>query len=447
MNKYHLSGGWIVNEGKIFQGDIWIEGQFITRIDSNGLTTPAGYERIDISGLHVIPGIIDTHVHFREPGLTHKATMRSESMAAIAGGVCSVVDMPNTLPPTTSLETLKLKKTLAQQHMFVNYGFYVAVTEDNFEKIDSLLLPYVAGIKLFYGSSTGNLLFRDPDKIEWLFKTFPHVRIAVHSEDDAIIQQQLRYYVQKVGEKFLEARHHPLIRNRQACLESTNFLLDLALTYQTQLHFLHITTTEEVQLLQTKKQKHISAETCVHYLWFTDADYDRLGNLIKCNPAIKSLKDQEVLFQALKQGVIDLISTDHAPHTLEEKEQPYMKAPSGIPSIQFGLPMMLTLTKQGKCSLLEIIDWMAHRPAELFRIDRRGFLREDYFADLVIIDIEKNFNVSKEDILSSCKWSPLEGASLQGKVIGTFVNGKKIFWKGNFFLENNSPAEPLFFIR
>jgi dihydroorotase len=423
MKKTLFKNAKIINEGVISENDLLVVGQRIEKIASSIEDIEANV--IDLKGKWLMPGIIDDQVHFREPGLTHKADIASESVAAIAGGVTSFMEMPNTNPQSVTQEALEKKYAIAARNSPANYSFFMGATNDNLEEILKTDPATVCGLKIFMGSSTGNMLVDNLHVLESIFSKVPFL-IATHCEDEHTIKHNLLLAREKFGED-IPASEHPVIRNHEACYKSSSFAIELAKNHGTRLHVLHLTTAIETQLFESSiplHQKKITSEVCVHHLYFNDEDYASLGNLIKCNPAIKTSVDQEKLLESLLDDRIDVVATDHAPHTLEEKNQGYIKSPSGLPLVQHGLPMLLDFYHKGKMTAEKIVEKMAHAPAICFKIKERGFIREGYFADLIVVDPEKIWSVQTENILYKCRWSPLEGKSFRGKVISTMVNGR-----------------------
>ncbi len=412
----------LVNEGRIFEADVLVKDGFIDQIggDFSGKTAD---QAINATGLHLLPGVIDDQVHFREPGLTHKATIRSEARAAVAGGVTSFMEMPNTVPGALTQELLADKYAIAARNSLANYSFFMGTSNDNLDEVLRTDPANVCGVKIFMGSSTGSMLVDNPRTLENLFSQVP-VLIATHCEDEATVRANAEMYRQRYGDD-APTRIHPEVRSVEACLKSSSFAVELARKHNTRLHILHISTAEETALFQPGplSGKRITSEVCVHHLWFDAADYERLGNQIKCNPAIKERRHREALLQALLDDRLDVIATDHAPHTWAEKQQPYWQAPAGLPLVQHPLLMMLEFYRQGKISLEKIVQKMAHAPADCFRIDRRGYLREGYWADLVLVDLAAQTEVSKENLLYQCGWSPLEGQTFGSAVTHTVVSG------------------------
>ena len=438
----------IVNLGREYTGYVAIDGEFIHAMGDGAAPEAllaASQEVIDAAGMLLIPGCIDDHVHFREPGLTHKADIASESRAAVAGGVTSYMDMPNTKPLTITAEALEEKFDIAARSSVANYSFFIGATNDNIDTLLSIDNKRVAGVKLFLGSSTGNMLVDESDVLHRLFREC-RTLISVHSEDEAIIRERRAFYTGRFGED-LSVFYHPLIRSAEACYVCTERAVELARRYGTRLHVAHISTARELELSWAEPllDKRITAEACVHHLWFTDNDYASLGTRIKCNPAIKTTADRNALRDAVNNGAIDLIATDHAPHLLSEKQGGALTAASGSPYVQFSLIMMLELVRQGVFSTVTVVEKMCHAPAMLYNIDRRGILRPGYYADIVLIDTNTRHTVTKEDVLSKCGWSPLEGTTFHSRVVKTFVNGKCIYSDG--VVADNLASHPLKFNR
>lgn len=438
----------IVNLGREYTGYVAIDGEFIHAMGDGAAPEAllaASQEVIDAAGMLLIPGCIDDHVHFREPGLTHKADIASESRAAVAGGVTSYMDMPNTKPLTITAEALEEKFDIAARSSVANYSFFIGATNDNIDTLLSTDYSRVAGVKLFLGSSTGNMLVDESDVLHRLFREC-RTLISVHSEDEAIIRERRAFYTGRFGED-LSVFYHPLIRSAEACYVCTERAVELARRYGTRLHVAHISTARELELFWAEPllDKRITAEACVHHLWFTDNDYASLGTRIKCNPAIKTTADRNALRDAVNNGAIDLIATDHAPHLLSEKQGGALTAASGSPYVQFSLIMMLELVRQGVFSTVTVVEKMCHAPAMLYNIDRRGILRPGYYADIVLIDTNTRHSVTKEDVLSKCGWSPLEGTTFHSRVVKTFVNGKCIYSDG--VVADNLASHPLKFNR
>jgi len=431
----------LVNEGAIKVTDILIKDTIIQQIGSIENSMDAIV--IDGTGKYLLPGIIDGQVHFRDPGLTHKGDIHSESRAAVAGGVTSYIDMPNTKPNVLSLEILQEKYRIAAEKSLANFGFFLGVNDDNIDEViqlDTSGLLAVSDDGLYF-TKKGNLLADNPATLEKLFAKCKSI-VAIHSEREQLIEANEAMYREKWGED-IPAWCHPLIRSEQACYEATDRAIRLAEKYDARLHILHLTTEAETHLFRNDiplQQKKITTEVSVHHLWFSDKDYERLGMLIKWNPAIKTQKDKEGLLQALIDDRIDLVTTDHAPHTLEEKQQPYFQSMSGAPMVQHSLQVMLEFYKQGKISLEKIVEKMCHNPAILYHIEKRGFIREGYYADLVLVDMDAPWTVSKENILYKCGWSPLEGTLFSTQVTHTIVNGHLVYERGIFDEEQRGMA-------
>ena len=422
----------LVNEGREFEGDLRFANGRITHIGPQVSPQPND-QVIEAGGRWLLPGMIDDQVHFREPGLTHKGDIASESAAAVAGGLTTFMDMPNTNPPTLDADALAAKYQAATGRAWGNFGFYLGASNDNLEAVRTLDPKTAPGIKVFMGASTGNMLVDNPDTLDAIFREAP-VPIITHCEDTPTIDANLALFKVRYGED-IPVECHPDIRSREACIKSTRLALSLARRHDTRLHVLHISTADELALFQkgplvdaNGTRKRITAETCVHFLRFDRDDYARLGNLIKCNPAIKDPADREALIQALVEDVIDVLATDHAPHTLEEKSRPYSQAPSGLPLVQYALVAALELVHEKRLSVAQVVNKLAHAPAQLFDVKERGFLREGYWADLVLVD-DGPFTVRREDVLSKCGWSPFEGTTFQSRIGGTWVNGRMV-WNG-----------------
>jgi dihydroorotase len=425
-----IKNATIINENSKFVSDLLIKEGKIEKIDRN-ISVESNHEVVDAEGLLLLPGCIDDQVHFREPGLTHKANIFTESRAAVAGGITSFMEMPNTVPSAVTIEELEKKYAIAQNTSLANYSFYLGTTNSNIEEIKRINPLEICGVKIFMGSSTGDMLVDDPQALEDVFHYSPTI-ITTHCEDDPLIKQNFQKYIEEYGET-LPAKFHPLIRNEEACYKSSSFAVSLAKKYNSRLHILHISTEKELELFTNQiplKDKRITAEACIHHLWFSDEDYDRLGNFIKWNPAVKKASDRDAIMKAVNDNVIDVIATDHAPHTFEEKSQMYSKAPSGGPLVQFALLAMLEKVKEGKISIEKVVEKMCHAPAELFQVSKRGFVREGYFADLVLVNPSRSNMVSKEQILSKCKWSPFEGYTFSNSIDSTFVNGELVYSNG-----------------
>ena len=420
----------IVNEGRQFTGSVLISGQLLKAV-AEGEIEPAGdYEVIDATGLLLLPGIIDCHVHFREPGVTQKADLSTESRAAVAGGVTSFFEMPNTQPQTITLELLEQKMALGAEKSLANYSFFLGASNDNINEIVNADPHTVCGVKVFFGASTGNMLVDNISTLEEIFKRSP-IPVAAHCEDEATIRVNTQAMRAKYGED-VPVEMHPVIRNSESCFRSSELAVTLARKYNTRLHITHLSTAAELSLLNTipLEKKHITAEVCTHYLWFCDEDYARLGTKLKVNPAIKSASDQAALLQGLLDNKVDIISTDHAPHLAEEKANSYFKAPSGTPLVQHSLQAMLQIVQQGKMELVTMVEKMCHAPAICYNIENRGFIRPGYYADLVLVNPHHKYTVGKGNILYKCGWSVFEGTTFDARVEKTFVNGNLVFDKG-----------------
>jgi dihydroorotase len=432
MQKYLIKSIQVVNEGTIQTADVLIKQGRIENISPRSIPVDSSYIEINGEGKFLFPGCIDDQVHFREPGLTHKATIATESKAAVAGGVTSYMEMPNTIPNALTQELLEEKYAIGARSSLANYSFFMGTGNDNASEVlkTNAKKNEVCGIKIFMGSSTGNMLVDNPNTLDKIFRE-SEVLIATHCEDEKIIRQNLEKF--KASGKELTAADHPLIRNEEACYESSLFAIQIAKKYGTRLHILHISTENELQLFSNMlplKEKRITTEVCVHHLHFTADDYPRLGNLIKCNPAIKAPHHKEALWKALLDDRLDVIATDHAPHTWEEKNEPYEKAHAGLPLVQHSLSLMLYYHKQGKISLEKIAEKMSHALADCFQIKERGYIREGYHADLVIVDLNTKTKVTKENILYKCGWSPLENMEFPASITHTFVSGTLVYNQG-----------------
>jgi len=437
MSKILLKNTKIVNENSIFESDVLVEGDFIARIDTD--ISDSNAKVIDLEGDLLLPGIIDDQVHFREPGLTHKGTIATESRAAIAGGITTFMEQPNTNPQTTTIKKLEDKFAIAAKDSFANYSFLFGGTNDNLEELKRLDKNACSGVKLFLGSSTGNMLVDDEKVLEQIFKNTEMV-ISAHCEDEGTIRANLAKYKEKYGDN-IPIEMHPIIRSAEACYLSSSKAIDLAKKTGARLHVFHVSTGIETELFTNKiplEEKKITAEVCIHHLWFSDEDYARKGTLIKWNPAVKTKNDREKLWEALLDDRFDVVATDHAPHTLEEKDNPYTKAPSGGPLVQHALLAMLQKEKEGVISLEKMVEKMCHNPAKLFDIDRRGFIREGYYADLVQVSRNSKNEVKKANIFYKCGWSPFEGVTFDSEVKRTFVNGLLAYENGTFSDEKNS---------
>ena len=424
----------IVNEGTIFNGDILIEGDYIKEISESISAKSADVHVFDAEGKYVIPGAIDDQVHFREPGLTHKANIETESRAAVAGGITSFIEMPNTNPQTTTVEKLNEKFEIAKNTAYANYSFMFGGTNDNLEEILKVDPKQVAGLKLFLGSSTGNMLVDNPEILEKIFSS-TDLLISVHCEDEATIKANTEIYKERYGDD-IPINMHPIIRSEDACYLSSSKAIELAKKTGARLHVFHLSTGKETKLFSNKlplKDKKITAEVCIHHLWFSDKDYDEKGTLIKWNPAVKTEKDRKQLLKALLDDRIDVIATDHAPHTIEEKSNVYTKAPSGGPLVQHAIPALLEMHHKGLISIEKIVEKMCHNPAILFQIEKRGYIREGYFADLVVVDLNNPWTVNKDNILYKCGWSPFEGTTFKSRISHTFVNGGLVYKNFKFY--------------
>lgn len=435
----------IVNEDKVFEGDVLIKDQFIEAVGKD-LSSRQASVVIDAQGKYLMPGVIDDQVHFREPGLTHKATIYSESRAAVAGGVTSFMEMPNTSPPTFTQSLLEEKYNIAAKTSLANYSFYIGASNDNLDEVMKTDIRRVCGLKIFMGSSTGNLLVDNEKTLEGFFSRFPAL-IATHCEDETTVRANTAAFREKYGDA-IPVSAHPLIRSEEACYRSSSFAVSLAKRFGTRLHILHISTAKETSLFDNTiplENKKITAEACVHHLWFNDTDYERLGTFIKWNPAIKTKHDQQRVFQAILDDRIDVIATDHAPHTREEKQNPYLSAPSGGPLVQHSLVSMLEFFHDKKISIEKIVRKMCHNPAILFQIDRRGYIREGYYADIALVDLNDPWKVEKSNIVAKCGWSPFEGVTFRSNVTHTFVSGHLVYAEGKW--DETKRGERLLFLR
>lgn len=427
---YILRNGLIINEGKRFYGDIFIKDGIIEQI-GNEISNTAKAKEINLEGKYVLPGCIDDQVHFREPGLTHKGTIATESRAAVAGGITSFMEMPNTVPNALTQELLEDKYQIAAQNSIANYSFFMGASNENLEEVLKTNHENVCGVKIFMGSSTGNMLVDREATLEGLFSRV-EMLIATHCEEEATVRANLEKYKAEYGED-IPVEMHPIIRSAEACYLSSSMAVRLAKKHGTRLHILHISTAKETSLFDNSiplAQKKITAEACVHHLWFSDEDYKTKGNFIKWNPAVKTSTDRDGIWEALLDDRIDVLATDHAPHTLEEKSKNYLNAPSGGPLVQHALIALLEKAKQGKISIEKVVEKMAHAPAILFRIKDRGYIREGYKADIVVVDPNKSTVVSKENILYKCGWSPFEGEVFSHSIDSTFVNGNLVWTNG-----------------
>ncbi|WP_295771792.1 dihydroorotase [uncultured Mucilaginibacter sp.] len=431
MSSILIKSATVVNEGQKFVADVLVKNGLIERIDNN--IDAHADEVIKAEGLHLLPGAIDDQVHFREPGLTHKADINTEARAAVAGGITSFMEMPNTVPNTLTQQLLQDKYDIAEQNSLANYSFYMGASNDNIEEVLRTDARNVCGVKVFMGSSTGNMLVDNPRTLENLFSQ-SSMLIATHCEDEQTIKNNLAHYKELLGDD-ITIDYHPRIRNTEACYLSSSMAVELAKKHGARLHILHISTAKETELFDNTiplKDKKITAEACVHHLWFSDADYATKGNLIKWNPAVKTAEDRDGILKAVLDGRIDVIATDHAPHTIEEKAQPYLQAPSGGPLVQHALPALLALHQQGKMTLEQIAEKTAHNVATCFQIEKRGFIREGYWADLVLTDLNKPWEVTRQNTLYKCGWSPFEGTTFPASITHTIVSGNLIYKHGNF---------------
>ena len=446
MNRILIKNAKIVNEGSVFDGDVLIENDLIVEVaDSISLKT-SDCIVIDAEGNYLIPGAIDDQVHFREPGLTHKGDIESESRAAVAGGITSFIEQPNTVPNAVTQEILEDKYQIAAAKSFANYSFMMGATNDNLEEVLKTNPKNVAGIKIFLGSSTGNMLVDNEAVLEKIFSSTPML-IAVHCEDETTIQNNLAIYKEQYGDDVPVTAHH-LIRSAEACYISSSKAVALAKKTGARLHIFHLSTAKEMELFTNKiplEDKKITAEVCIHHLWFTDEDYKTKGNFIKWNPAVKTAEDRKELWKALNDGRIDVIATDHAPHTKEEKNQSYLNAPSGGPLVQHAVVAMFEAHHQGKISVEKIVEKMCHNPAKIFKIEKRGFIKEGYYADLVIVNPSLPWSVKPENILYKCGWSPFENFTFKSRITHTFVNGEMVY--NNFKVKDVRAGKRLLFDR
>ena len=444
MKTILIKNAILINENKTFEGCLLIEGDFIKKISKESIDERGIDEVVDAKGMFLIPGLIDDQVHFREPGLTHKANLRTESRAAVAGGITSFMEMPNTVPNTVTQELLQDKYDLAAESSIANYSFFFGASNDNLEEVLKTNPKDVCGIKVFMGSSTGNMLVDNRKTLDGLFSEC-ELLIATHCEDEETIQKNLAFYKEKYNSN-IPISAHPLIRNVEACYKSSSMAVELATKHNAKLHILHISTAKELSLFDNSKplsEKRITAEGCVHHAWFSDEDYDKKGTFIKWNPAVKSAEDRSAITEAINNNTIDVLASDHAPHTLEEKNNSYLNAPSGGPLVQHALLAWLELVKEGKFTLEHIVQKTSHDVATLFEISKRGYLREGYFADLVLVDFDNKWEVTKDNIMYKCGWSPFEGTQFTSKVVKTFVNGRVVYDNGDI-IEGRSGKRLLF---
>lgn len=437
-----IQNAQIINEGQIFKGSVLIENGIITKISTKEIHK-SDAEIIDATGKHLIPGMIDDQVHFREPGLTHKADIYSESRAAVAGGITSFMEMPNTVPNTLTQELLQDKYDIASKNSIANYSFFMGASNDNLDEVLKTNPRNVCGVKVFMGSSTGNMLVDNTEVLEELFSKCKML-VAAHCEDEPTVKANEAKYKAQYGED-VPIKYHPDIRSANACYLSSSFAVNLAKKHGTRFHVLHISTAKETELFDNTislKDKKITSEACVHHLWFSDADYETKGTLIKWNPAVKTANDRDKIFEAVLNNKIDIIATDHAPHTLDEKQNKYFKAPSGGPLVQHALVSMLEHYHNGKISLEKIVEKTSHAPADCFNIEKRGYIREGYHADLVLFDLNNPWTVEKSNLLYKCGWSPFEGVEFKAKISHTFVNGNLVF--DGSIIEGNNGTRLLF---
>lgn len=431
MKTYIIKNARIVNEGEIVDGDVLIQDGRIKKITTD-ISFPSAII-LDATGKHLFPGVIDDQVHFREPGLTHKGDLYTEPKAAVAGGTTSFMEMPNTIPNTLTQDLLEEKYTIASKKSLANFSFYMGASNDNMEDVLKTNAENVCGVKIFMGASTGNMLVDNKKILETIFSNSPML-IATHCEDEKTIRRNIEIYRKEYGEN-VPMKFHPLIRSEEACYKSSSLAVSLAKKYNTRLHILHISTAKELDLFSNNlplKEKRITAEVCIHHLWFDDSYYEQLDTLIKWNPAIKTKHDKEELLKAVLDDRIDVIATDHAPHTLDEKQQTYFKAPSGGPLVQHSLVTMLEFYHQKKISLEKIAEKMSHAVADCFRVKERGYIREGYWADLVLVDLKRSWKVKQRNVLSKCGWSPFEEMVFKSSVTHTFVNGHLVYFNGEF---------------
>ncbi len=449
LSKKLIRGALVVNDGERFVADVFIDADKIVKVckepcEPSDVFGDEEFDLIPAEGLHLLPGVIDDQVHFRDPGLTYKGDIYTESKAAVAGGVTSFMDMPNTIPNVLTQAVLEEKYQYAANHSFANFSFYMGASNDNITEVLKTDPEKVCGIKMFLGSSTGDMLVDNEESLNAFFSQIPML-IATHCEDEETIKSNNSIYYQQFGDN-APPSIHPVIRSAKACYLSSSKAVGLAKKYNTRLHVLHLSSAEEMDLFDNSiplKDKRITAEVCIHHLWFSDKDYEKKGNFIKWNPAIKSSKDREALRQAVNDDRIDIVATDHAPHTLEEKERAYFKAPSGGPMVQHSLLAMLEMSKQGLFSLEKVVEKMCHNPSILFRVKKRGYIKEAFFADLVLVDLNADVAVNKDNILYKCGWSPMEGMRFGSRIVKTFVNGNIVFDEGR--IDENHRGKRLLF--
>jgi dihydroorotase len=445
---YLIKNATVVNENQIFIADILIEHERITKIIKEGeqyFDFPSSFQSIDAKGMYLIPGVIDDQVHFREPGLTHKGEIYTEAKAAVAGGVTSYMEMPNTNPLATNVDLLEQKFEIADRVSLANYSFFIGATPDNLLELQHIDPTKVCGVKIFMGSSTGSLLVNKRNDLEKIFSEVPFL-IALHCEDDTIIKENAEKFRLQYGNE-IPVHYHPEIRNAEACYASSSMAVELATKHNARIHILHISTAKELSLFRNDiplKDKRITSEACIHHLWFSKEDYIKKGAFIKWNPAVKSASDREAILNAVLNDTIDVIATDHAPHTFEEKSNTdYFKIPSGGPLVQHSLIAMFEMHKNGKISLEKLVDKICHKPAELFKVKERGFIREGYYADLVLVNPIKSQTIEKQNILYKCGWSPFEGETFSSSIHSTFVNGHLVYHQGQF--DESKRGKRLFF--
>ena len=440
---FHLKNAQIANEGELFTGHVYLLGEKIYKVSNDEDDTLEATTTIDCTGKLLLPGVIDDQVHFREPGLTHKGEIYTEAKAAVAGGITSFMEMPNTVPNALTVELLEDKYNIAEANSLANYSFYMGASNDNLDEVLKTDFKKVCGLKVFMGSSTGNMLVDNEKTLEGIFKEAPTL-IATHCEDEETIRNNTKAFKAKYGNNVAMSMH-PQIRNHEACYKSSSKAVELATKHNTRLHILHLSTAKEMELFRNDipmKEKRITAEACIHHMWFTDAQYDTKGAFIKWNPAVKGAEDRAAIREAVNNNKIDVIATDHAPHTLAEKSLDYFRAPSGGPLVQHALPAMLDLVEEGIFSLHKAVEKMCHAPAEMFSVHKRGYIRAGFFADLVLVEKE-NFEVKKSNILYKCGWSPFEGHTFKYSVKTTFVNGRKVYYNGVF--DETKKGKRLFF--
>lgn len=452
MSSILIKNARLVNESQVQQADVRIKHERIDKVASS-IQANDQDQIIDADGLYLLPGMIDDQVHFREPGMPSKGTIRTESHAAVAGGITSYMEMPNVIPATTNMAAIQHKMQIAAESSLANYSFYLGATNDNIEDIKKIDPTQICGVKAFMGASTGNLLVDDPRALENIFQYSP-VLIATHCEDNQSIQTNILKLKETLPESEWQPKHHPIIRDDEACYLSSSYAISLAKRFDANLHVLHLTTAKELGQFSSGpiENKKITAEACVHHLWFNDQDYSDWGNKIKCNPAIKYESDRQALIKAINNDVIDIIATDHAPHTLAEKQQPFYQAPAGLPLVQHALLTLLDQIKDGTFSIEKVVEKVCHNPAKRYAIKDRGFIREGYFADLVLVDPAVLTVVERADLYYQCQWSPFEQYPFRSEIKATFVNGVQVYDADNAdkklrIFDSESPAQPLFFQR